>query len=81
MKRSRDEIIAQILRICSDGASKTRLVYQANLNFKTVNPYIELLVKNDMIEIKEGKNKVYKTTNKGKELLENFEEIQSSIKF
>jgi len=81
MKRSRHEIIAQILRVCYDGASKTRLVYQANLNFKTIDPYIELLVKNGMMEIKEGKNKVYKTTDKGKELLENFDEIQSTLEY
>ena len=44
-KRSKHTIISQILGICRDGASKTRIVYQANLNFRTVNPYIELLIK------------------------------------
>ena len=34
MKRSRQEIISQILEICTNGASKTQIVYQANLNFK-----------------------------------------------
>lgn len=45
MKRSRQEIISQILEICTKGASKTKIVYQANLNFKTVNPYLELLIR------------------------------------
>ena len=49
MKRSRDIIISKILDICTDGAHKTRIVYQANLNFRTVNPYLELLTKNGMI--------------------------------
>lgn len=79
MKRSKDEIIMRILSVCSGGANKTKIVYQANLNFKTVNPYIELLVKSGMIEIKEGQISMYETTNKGKELLKSFREIQSSL--
>jgi predicted transcriptional regulator len=79
MKRSREVIITQILGICSKGATKTRIVYQANLNFKTVNPYIELLTKNGMIGVKEGQNKVYKTTNKGSEWLESFKVIQKEF--
>lgn len=79
MKRSKDEIIMRILSVCSGGANKTKIVYQANLNFKTVNPYIELLVKSGMIEIKEGQISMYETTNKGKELLKSFREIQRSL--
>lgn len=69
----------RILSVCSGGANKTKIVYQANLNFKTVNPYIELLVKSGMIEIKEGQISMYETTNKGKELLKSFREIQRSL--
>ncbi|VVB64639.1 Winged helix-turn-helix [uncultured archaeon] len=79
MKRSREVIITQILGICSEGATKTRIVYQANLNFKTVNPYIELLTKNGLIGITEGQNKVYETTNKGTEWLESFKVIQKEF--
>jgi predicted transcriptional regulator len=46
MKRSRDLIISQILYICTHGANKTRIVYQANLNFRTVDPYLKLLMLN-----------------------------------
>ena len=52
MKRSRDMIISQILDICINGASKTRIVYQANLNFRTIGPYLELLTKNELINVK-----------------------------
>jgi len=79
MKRSREEIITSILSVCSEGAGKTRVVYQTNLNFKTINPYLELLIKNGMIEIKEGQNRIYQTTDKGKELLKSFKAIQSSL--
>jgi predicted transcriptional regulator len=43
-KRSKSAIILNILSVCTKGASKTRIVYQANLNFKTATPYIELVI-------------------------------------
>jgi predicted transcriptional regulator len=79
MKRSRHAIISQILEICRDGASKTRIVYQANLNFRTVNPYINLLIKNDLIIIKQGKNLLYETTENGRALVENFKQIDNQL--
>lgn len=79
MKRSRGEIINQILGICSKGATKTRIVYQANLNFKTVNPYIDLLIKSGLIDLRSGQNKIYMTTARGSELMESFKAIQREI--
>lgn len=71
--------MSQILDICINGASKTRIVYQANLNFKTVAPYIDLMTKNDLINVKQGSTIIYETTKKGVELLENFKRIQSEL--
>jgi predicted transcriptional regulator len=79
MKRSRHMIISQILDICDGGASKTRIVYQANLNFRTVNPYIELLTKNGLIESKNGRTVLYETTDKGLKLRENLNQIDSEL--
>ena len=78
-KRSRDMIISQILDICINGASKTRIVYQANLNFRTINPYIELLTKSGLINVKNEQMIIYKTTPKGLNLLDNFKQIQSEL--
>ncbi len=79
MKRSRHTIISQILDVCNTGASKTRIVYQANLNFKTVTPYIELLTKNGLIESESGPTVLYKTTDKGLKLRENFKQIDGRL--
>ncbi len=79
MKRSRHKIISQILDICVNGASKTRIVYQANLNFRTVNPYIDLLMKNDLLKVKQGQTVLYETTERGINLLENFKQIHSEL--
>lgn len=79
MKRSRHEIMSQILDVCRNGASKTRIVYQVNLNFRTVNPYIDLLIKNKLITKKEGKNILYETTDRGVELLNKFKEMNDHL--
>ena len=75
MKRNREEIISQILNVCRNGAIKTRVVYQANLNFKTVGPYLDLLVKNNLIEVQQGEKKMYETTQKGETLLEALNQV------
>jgi predicted transcriptional regulator len=79
MKRSRDMIISQILDICTAGASKTRIVYQANLNFRTVNPYLELLTKNGLVHVKDGATTIYETTDRGADLLTKFKQIHEEI--
>ncbi len=76
MKRNREEIISQILNVCKNGAIKTRVVYQANLNFKTVGPYLDLLVKNDLLEIQQGEKMLYETTQKGESLLEAIDQVR-----
>jgi len=79
LKRSKHVIISEILDICKDGANKTRIVYQANLNFRTVDPYIDLLIKNNLLEIKQKKNVSYETTDKGKKMLDDFKQIDSQL--
>jgi predicted transcriptional regulator len=79
MKRSKDVIISQILDICLPGASKTKIVYQANLNFRTVNPYLDFLIKNDLIRVNEGRAILYETTPKGVRLLESIKQINDEL--
>ena len=79
MKRSREEIFAQILNVCKNGASKTKVVYQANLNFRTVNPYLKTLIGSNLIEVREGKKVLYETTQKGANLLEAFDRVNDEL--
>jgi predicted transcriptional regulator len=79
MKRSRDMIISQILDICVNGAGKTRIVYKANLNFRTINPYLELLIRNGLIDVKKEQTLIYETTPRGLALLDNFKHIHSEL--
>jgi predicted transcriptional regulator len=77
-KRTRDQIMANILSVCQgDGASKTQVVYQVNLNFHTVNRHLDLLIEKALIEIFQGSTKRYKTTSKGEEALECLKKIEA----
>jgi predicted transcriptional regulator len=58
-------IMECILEVCVDGASKTKIVYKSNMNSQTVNPYIDSLVDNCLLEFVQGKHAIYKTTTKG----------------
>jgi predicted transcriptional regulator len=79
-KRSDDQIVSQIFEICTDGAGKTRIIYQANLNSLKVNHYLESMIKNDLItEIPCGSRTIYKTTPKGLELNQRFLKLQTEI--
>jgi predicted transcriptional regulator len=78
-RRNKLEIIATILDICDNGSTKTGIVYQANLNFKTVDPYLNLLVKNDLVKKDLKSPKLYKTTNKGNRLRAHINELHVAI--
>jgi predicted transcriptional regulator len=79
-RRTNDLIVSQNLKLCVPGASKTRIVYQANMNFLTAKSYLENLIKSECIEaVPNGSRMVYKTTPKGMDLKERFEQYQSAI--
>lgn len=71
-------VTTQILKVCKDGASKTRVIYQANLNSIIGTHYLDDLTKNGFIEaIPEGSRFIYKTTRKGLDLQEKIGQYQN----
>lgn len=76
-RRSRTEIIAEILRIAKGGARKTRIVYGANINFRLLDEYLKRLEKAGLIVIESGKANVIKTTDKGIEYLRRYENLEN----
>lgn len=82
-RRSRSEIIIDILVEALKGASKTRIMYRANLNFLRFKRYFSELESKELITVSSnpGTGIVYQTTDKGKALLETLkkaEQIMSS---
>lgn len=72
-RRSRIGVIIDILTEASYGANKTRIIYRANLNFLRFKRYLSELLENDLIvEVNnaDGGGVTYRTTDRGKTLLE-----------
>lgn len=79
MKRSKHEIFSEILEICLNGASKTRIVYQANLNFRTINPYLDILIKNNLLVASQENHILYKTTKEGVNMHETISKLNNML--
>jgi predicted transcriptional regulator len=69
--RDRTEIVKLILRSSNttEGAFKTRIMYEAYLSFSQLEEYLALLRKNGLLEYNETRA-TFKTTEKGVRLLE-----------
>ena len=82
IRRDRMEIMVSILNTCTSakGVNKTKIVYQANLNFRTVNPYLDLLETNGLIQVTGSGHKLYKTTSKGAELINDATNVMQMLK-
>ena len=71
MARRNDlDICADILRVARKGANKTRIVYQANLNFKIVEKYLQRLLGSRLLQYTRDQH--YITTEKGVDFLKQF---------
>jgi predicted transcriptional regulator len=75
-RRSNLEIAAEILKLAKKGAKKTRIVYGANLNFKMLEEYLEKLKKSGLIMNSPDNDRLIKTTDKGREYLQQFYVLQ-----
>lgn len=62
-----------------EGASKTRIVYQVNLNFRTVNPYIDALINSGLIGVLNDRAIHYRTTDKGEDMLGMIKEVDAMV--
>ncbi len=67
MRRSRLDIIINVLEAGKEGTNKTNIVYKTNLNFKLAKEYLDLLQTHGLIENRLNK---YITTEYGKSFLD-----------
>jgi predicted transcriptional regulator len=63
MRRSRIDIVFDILRVAMKGSNKTHIVYETNLNFELATKYLKMLEEKGLISHENG---IFKTTEKGK---------------
>ncbi len=69
MNRCKEEIVENILEICKEPANKSAIVYRANLNFKNVDRYLEILINAGILETIGTTPTKYKITSKGLDIL------------
>ena len=72
LKRDRTGITADMLRVCSKGATRTQIVYRANLNFRILKIYLARLVPAGLLK-QDGR--YYYTTGKGEEFIYHAERV------
>ncbi len=78
-RRSKDQIILEILKICANGENITKIVYQTNTNFTTIKGYLSILIKNDLIEYLGPIPRLYKTTPKGIDMMNRLKLLQREM--
>ncbi len=79
-RRDRLSIIAEILDRAKEGVLKTRIMYTANLSFAQINEYLALILDLHLLEVVENPEKiVYKTTDKGLQYLQGYEQIRELL--
>lgn len=77
-RRDRHDIIIEILKTAVEGRIKTHIMYKAKLSYAQLNEYLPHLVQNGFLEnttikSKKYQKKVFRTTQKGLRLIQNFE--------
>ncbi len=73
-RRESIDIEADILRVAHGGALKTRIVYQANLNFEIVKGYLDGLIGRKLLERKVSR---YFPTDKAGDYLDAYDTISA----
>jgi predicted transcriptional regulator len=85
LHRSRIDIMANILQEANKGAKKTHVMYRCNLSFRQLNAYLEFLVEMGFLETitMKTENKedaqLFKTTRKGRDLVEAYHNLKALL--
>ncbi len=80
LRRTRLELIRDILRLCQKGATKTQIVYRVNLNFKLADELLAKLLKAGYIALEKVLNRSrFVTTPKGVSFLWEMEKLDGIL--
>jgi predicted transcriptional regulator len=75
-KRDQLDIVNAILKVAKQGASKTRIMYNANLSFKGVTQYLSFMVENELLlKTREDYKPVYYASEKGLTFLSSYTQL------
>lgn len=80
-RRSRLEIVCDILLAVNEGAEKpTRIMQRANLTWRYLLMYLKVLIRNKLItQVTEGNRSFYRLSEKGAELLNQYTRLRAEV--
>ena len=74
-RRSKDQVIVEILNMCEKGENLTSIVYRTNTSFAGIKAYLAVLMKNDLRMCQDASPQIYKETPKGLEMKDHLERL------
>jgi predicted transcriptional regulator len=77
IRRDKLDIILHILNIGNTPVKKTHILYKAGINFYQLSRYLDLLLKTEMIEQIKEPYVAYRTTEKGRVLINMFSALET----
>ncbi|MEM1589519.1 MAG: winged helix-turn-helix domain-containing protein [Candidatus Bathyarchaeia archaeon] len=77
-RRGEFQILMDILTLCMKGVKITHLMYKANLSYSTLQRYLDIALKKELIRkvCNDDGSVIYCITEKGKLLLEKFRDVR-----
>jgi predicted transcriptional regulator len=82
VRRSPIEMVCDVLGVLSDGPKRpTHILYKANMSWRVLSSYLDYLIDKGMVEKDndEGKRMVYRLTEKGRSILDRYEDLRLSL--
>jgi predicted transcriptional regulator len=74
-KRDQLDIVNAILKVARQGASKMRIMYNANLSFKGVTQYLSFMMENELLLKTREDKPVYYASEKGLTFLSSYTQL------
>jgi predicted transcriptional regulator len=73
--------MAEIMEVTKESQLKTRIMYKVNLSFNQINEYLSFLIERGFVKVSlENNKKIYTTTLKAKNYIENYREMTNLLK-
>jgi predicted transcriptional regulator len=78
VKRDRNEIFVEILKLCTKPTAKTHIMYQTNISYDTLLKLLKHLQNFELLTLEKGARK-YATTCKGQEYITRWQALQELL--
>ena len=78
-RRSRFEIIGEMLEASTEGATKTAIAYRINLGFGLAQKYIDDLLEKGLLTLEKSSPKKYKLTDDGGQILKKWRDLKRML--